>query len=69
VHNIGHEGIHSAIESLHIDIHVMHRSFRKIFKITEFQKGITVKVFTEISSKSKNEKATMTGDGSLKRLP
>jgi hypothetical protein len=47
----------------------MHRPFRKIFKVIEFQKGHTVKVFTEISLKSKNEKAMMMGDGSLKRLP
>jgi hypothetical protein len=69
VHNIGHGGIHSAIESLHIDIHDMHKPFWKIFKVTKFQKGLTVKVFTEISSKSENEKTTMMGDKSMKRLP
>jgi hypothetical protein len=66
VHNLGHGVIHSVIESLHVDIHDMHRPFRKIFKVTEFQKGLTVKVFTEISSKSENQKATITSDGSLK---
>jgi hypothetical protein len=66
VHNLGHGVIHSVIESLHVDIHDMHRLFRKIFKVIEFQKGLTVKVFMEISSKSENQKATITGDGSLK---
>jgi hypothetical protein len=47
----------------------MHRPFGKIFKDTEFQKGLTINVFTKICSKSKNEKATVTSDGSLKRLP
>jgi hypothetical protein len=47
----------------------MHISFQKIFKIMEFQKALTVKVFIEISSKSENQKAMLTGDGSLKRLP
>jgi hypothetical protein len=68
VHNIGHRGIHSAIESLHIYIHDMHRPFQKIFKVMEFQKGLTVKVFMKISSMSENEKATMMDDISLKRL-
>jgi hypothetical protein len=69
VHNQGHGVIHSAIESLYVDIHDMHISFQKIFKIMEFQKALTVKVFIEISSKSENQKAMLTGDGSLKRLP
>jgi hypothetical protein len=33
-----------------------------------FEKGVVVKEFTEISSVTTNEKAMMTGDGSLKRL-
>jgi hypothetical protein len=59
VHNIGHEVIHSAIESLHVGIHDMHKLFQKIFKVTKSQKRLTIKEFTEISSNSKNQKATM----------
>jgi hypothetical protein len=59
VHNIGHEVIHSSIKSLHVDIHDMHRPFLKIFKVTLFQKGLTVKEFTEISSMSENQMATL----------
>jgi hypothetical protein len=39
-----------------------------IFKVTTFEKGVAVKEFTEISSITTNQKAMMTGDGSLKRL-
>jgi hypothetical protein len=60
VHNIGRKVIHSAIKSLHVGIHDMHRPFQKIFKVTKFQKGLTVKEFTEISSKSENQNSTLT---------
>jgi hypothetical protein len=55
VHNIGHGVSHSAIESLHIGIHDMHRPLRKIFKVIEFQKDLNVKEFDEISSKFDNQ--------------
>jgi hypothetical protein len=50
VHNSGDGGIHSAIESFHVGIHDMHRPFRKIFIVTKFQEGRTIKEFTEIVS-------------------
>jgi hypothetical protein len=31
-----------------------------MFKVTEFQKGLTIKELTEISSKSENQKSTLT---------
>jgi hypothetical protein len=46
----------------------MHRPFQMIFKVTTFEKGVAIKEFTEISSITTNQKAMMTGDGSLKRL-
>jgi hypothetical protein len=55
VHNIGHGVSHSVIESLHVGMHDMHKLLREIFRVTEFQKGLNVKGFTKISSKSDNQ--------------
>jgi hypothetical protein len=46
-HNIGHRVIYSVLETLLFDMHDMHRPEPYIFKVREFQKGLTIKEFLE----------------------
>jgi hypothetical protein len=45
LHSNGCGVIHSAIESLLVDMCDMHKPSQNILKVTEFQKGLTVKEF------------------------